>query len=247
MTTPSIFSIPFANCTRTQAIERLDELLRNSRRNGRAAFAAFINAHCMNIAYKDSHYASILKDEADVVWPDGIGIKLAGRILGFDVPYNVNGTDLFPLICRQKYTVYMLGAAPGVAEQAMRNASAQFPDATFVGSCHGYFSEEHKEQDAIAEINALNPDILLVALGVPRQEKWIAAHRGELRCGVAVAVGGLLDFISGRIPRAPLWMRDNGLEWCYRLYQEPVRLFKRYIIGNPLFLFRVLLERMHRK
>ena len=244
---PSIFGVQFSNCTKDQALDRLDELLQNARQSGRTAFAAFINAHCMNIAYKDSQYTAILQKQADVVWPDGIGIKLAGKLLGFKVPDNVNGTDLFPLICGKSYSIYMLGAAPGVAQKAMENAASQFPAARFVGASHGYFSEEYTEKTAIAQINALKPDIVLVGLGVPRQETWIAEHRDELDCGVAIAVGGLLDFISGRIPRAPLWMRNHGLEWCYRLYQEPIRLFKRYVIGNPLFLMRVLLERLGRK
>ena len=77
-------------------------------------------------------------------------------------------------------------------------------------------------------------------MGVPKQEKWIARHRQELVCGVSLAVGGLLDFVSERIPRAPLWMRRMGIEWCYRLYQEPRRMFRRYVLGNPLFVFRVL-------
>ena len=139
----------------------------------------------------------------------------------------------------------MIGAAPGVAAKAMENAKASFPSSRFVGASHGFFSDDYTEEMAIEQINAVKPDILLVALGVPRQEKWISNHRNELNCGIAIAVGGLLDFVSGRIPRAPLWMRKSGLEWCYRLYQEPIRLFKRYIIGNPLFLFRVLLERLH--
>ena len=97
---------------------------------------------------------------------------------------------------------------------------------------------------AIAAVNACRPDILLVALGVPRQELWLAKHRDELHCGAAIAVGGLLDFVSGRIPRAPAWLRRCGLEWTYRLYQEPVRLFRRYVLGNPAFVLRVLLSRL---
>lgn len=239
---PSIFGVPFSNCTMEQALDKLDGLVNEFRSSGKSSFVAFINAHCMNIAYKDLEYAGILKDKADVVWPDGIGIKMAGKIMGFPVPANVNGTDFFPLMCRKHYRIYMLGAAPGVADAAMKNASEQFPDAEFVGASHGFFSDEYRVEDAIARINALKPDIVLVALGVPRQEKWIAEHLGEIHCGAAIAVGGLLDFISGRIPRAPLWMRNHGLEWCFRLYQEPIRLFKRYIIGNPLFIMRVALH-----
>ena len=150
---------------------------------------------------------------------------------------------MFPLICGKSYRIFMLGAAPGVAEKAMANARAKFPLAQFVGAASGFFSGEEEEQAVIRRINDLNPDVLLVAMGVPRQEKWIDRHRAELVCGVVMAVGGLLDFVSERIPRAPLWMRKLGIEWCYRLYQEPFRLFRRYVIGNPLFLLRVIFRK----
>ena len=234
---PYIFGVPCDNVTMTQALDRLDELIRR-----RSGFAAFINAHCLNIACKDPEYVDIL-NRADAVWPDGSGIRMAGRIRRFPVPENVNGTDMFPLICAKPYRIFMLGAAPGVAEKAMANARAEFPAARFVGAAPGFFADEAEERAVIARINALDPDILLVAMGVPRQEKWIDRHRSELVCGVVIAVGGLLDFVSGRIPRAPVWMRKLGIEWCYRLYQEPVRLFRRYVIGNPLFLLRVIFRK----
>ena len=234
---PYIFGVPCDNVTMTQALDRLDELIRR-----RSGFAAFINAHCLNIACKDPEYVDIL-NRADAVWPDGSGIRMAGRIRRFPVPENVNGTDMFPLICAKPYRIFMLGAAPGVAEKAMARAQTEFPAAQFVGAAPGFFADEAEERAVIARINALDPDILLVAMGVPRQEKWIDRHRSELVCGVVMAVGGLLDFVSGRIPRAPVWMRKLGIEWCYRLYQEPVRLFRRYVIGNPLFLLRVIFRK----
>lgn len=230
---PLILGVPCDNETMEEALERLDELARK-----RSGFAAFINAHCLNVAVSDPEYRAVL-NRADAVWPDGSGVRLAGRILRFPVPENVNGTDMFPLIAAKPYRIYMLGAAPGVAELAMKKARERFPSAHFVGASHGYFADAAAERAAIERINAADPDILLVAMGVPRQELWIDRHRGELRCGVALAVGGLLDFVSERIPRAPAWMRRCGIEWCYRLYQEPVRLFRRYIIGNPLFVLRV--------
>ena len=234
---PFIFGVPCDNVTMAQALDRLDELIRR-----RSGFAVFINAHCLNIACKDPDYVDIL-NRADAVWPDGSGVRMAGRIRRFPVPENVNGTDMFPLICAKPYRIFMLGAAPGVAEKAMDNARAKFPRAQFVGAASGFFADETEERAVIERINNLDPDVLLVAMGVPRQEKWIARHRTELVCGVAMAVGGLLDFVSERIPRAPLWMRKLGIEWCYRLYREPVRLFRRYVIGNPLFLMRVFFRK----
>jgi len=234
---PVLFGVPCDNVTMEAALKRLDELVVR-----RSSFAAFVNAHCMNIAYRDAEYRAIL-NRADAVWLDGSGMRIAGRIRGFEVPDNVNGTDMFPLICAKPYRIYMLGAAPGVAEKAMENAKKLFPVAQFVGAYPGFFADGEEERAAIEKISALDPDILLVAMGVPAQEKWIDRHRTELRCGVALAVGGLLDFVSGRIPRAPMWMRKCGIEWMFRLYQEPLRLFRRYVIGNPLFVLRLLFRR----
>ena len=232
-----IFGVPCDCVTMDEALARLDEMVRK-----RSSFGAFVNAHCLNIACGDREYVGIL-NRADAVWPDGSGIRMAGKIRGFPVPENVNGTDMFPLICARPYRIFMLGAGPGVAEKAMAAAREKFPAAQFVGAASGFFADASEERAVIRRINALDPDILLVAMGVPKQEKWIAAHRDELVCGAALAVGGLLDFVSGRIPRAPVWMRRMGIEWCWRLWQEPVRMFRRYVIGNPLFLFRAMFRK----
>jgi len=234
---PRIFGVPCDNETMGEALERLEKLVKK-----RSSFGAFINAHCLNIACRDREYVEILNG-ADAVWPDGSGVRMAGRIRRFPVPDNVNGTDMFPLICGRPWRIFMLGGAPGVAETALAKAREKFPAAQFVGAAPGFFADGEEERAVIARINALDPDILLVAMGVPKQEKWIARHRKELVCGIALAVGGLLDFVSERIPRAPLWMRKMGIEWCYRLYQEPRRMFRRYVLGNPLFLLRVLFRK----
>ena len=234
---PRVFGVPCDTVTMAAALDKLDGLVKK-----RGGFAAFVNAHCLNVACRDPEYRKVL-ESADAVWPDGSGVRLAGRIRGFAVPENVNGTDMFPLICAKPYRIFMLGAAPGVAETALRKAAAKFPEARFVGSAPGFFADAADERAVIDRINALDPDILLVAMGVPRQEKWICRHRAELKCGVALAVGGLLDFVSERIPRAPMWMRKCGIEWCYRLYREPCRLFRRYVIGNPLFVLRLLFRK----
>ena len=232
---PKVFGVPCDNVTMDQALKHLDVLIHSPA----TGFAAFVNAHCLNVACKDNEYRAIL-NRADAVWPDSAGVRLAGRLRGFPVPSNVNGTDMFPLICQRPYRIYLLGGAPGVADAALEKARAKYPNAQFVGSAPGFFANETEERQVIDQINALQPDILMVAMGVPLQEKWIDRHRNELHVGTAMAVGGLLDFVSERIPRAPKWLRSLGLEWCYRLCQEPRRLFKRYILGNPLFVLRLL-------
>lgn len=206
---------------------------------------AFINADCVNIAWRDSNYRQTL-DHVDQLYADGIGIRIGARIQGVAVRENVNGTDMFPLLCKrlaqQGTRVFLLGGRPGVAERVRDWATQQAPGMNICGCHHGYFSADQK--DAVLEqIDASDAELVLVAFGAPRQDQWIKNELGGTRVRVAIGVGGLFDFYSGRIPRAPLWMRRWGLEWTYRLYQEPGRLWKRYVLGNVLFLVRALAYR----
>ena len=238
--TASVFGVPFFCGTMKEALKKIDELVKS----GINHHVAFINAHCLNIAYKDQNYKEILK-KCSAVFADGIGAKIGAKMLGFKVEENVNGTDMFPLLAQKPYRIYLFGGAPGVAETALKNAKTLNGKAEFVGCADGFFKEKSEEQ-IFAELCELKVDILLVALGVPKQEEWIQCNLDKLPGCVAIGVGGLLDFVSGRIPRAPLWMRKCNIEWCFRLYCEPMRLFKRYIIGNPLFLWRVFLNNIWR-
>ena len=129
----------------------------------------------------------------------------------------------------------------GAAEQVAENMRRRHPALIVAGVQHGYF-DAAEEAAIIERINGSGARILLVAFGVPRQELWLAQHRERLRPPVRMGVGGLFDFYSGRIPRAPLWLREIGLEWAWRLAQEPGRMWRRYLIGNPLFLYRVWLQ-----
>ncbi len=176
------------------------------------------------------------------VLPDGIGLQIGCRMRGLALAANVNGTDLFPRLCeraaRDGLSLFLLGARPGVAEAVADNMRRRYPELIVAGARHGYFAPS-EESDLIARINASGARILLVAFGVPRQELWLAEHRDRLRPPVRMGVGGLFDFYSGRIPRAPLWLREIGLEWTWRLAQEPGRMWRRYLLGNPLFLYRV--------
>ena len=181
-----------------------------------------------------------------VVFADGIGAKIGAKMLGFRVEENVNGTDMFPLLAQKPYRIYLLGGAPGVAAAALEKARTMGGKAEFVGCSDGFFREKSAEQ-VLAELSDLKPDLVLVAMGVPKQEMWIRENLERFPGSTAMGVGGLFDFVSGRIPRAPMWMRKLNLEWCFRLYCEPVRLFKRYIIGNPLFIGRVFLNKIWRK
>jgi N-acetylglucosaminyldiphosphoundecaprenol N-acetyl-beta-D-mannosaminyltransferase len=223
-----------------ESLQKIDQFVRS----GKSHHAAFINAHCLNIAYKNREYRQIL-NKCSAVFADGIGAKIGAKIMGYQVEENVNGTDMFPLLAQKPYRIYLFGGAPGVAAAALENAKKLKGTAEFVGCADGFFQEKSKEK-ILEELAELKADILLVAMGVPKQEEWINDHIGQLPGCTAIGVGGLLDFVSGRIPRAPFLMRKLNLEWCFRLYCEPKRLFKRYIIGNPLFIARVFSSKLWR-
>ncbi|MBR2723554.1 MAG: WecB/TagA/CpsF family glycosyltransferase [Lentisphaeria bacterium] len=237
----AIFGVNFFSGTMNEALHITDELVKSKKTH----HIAFINAHCLNIAYKNDEYKQIL-NSCSAVFADGIGAKIGAEILGYHVEENVNGTDMFPLLAQKSYRIYLFGGAPDVAKKALAKAKELNGRAEFIGCADGFFKEK-SEDEVLSEINTLKPDIILVALGVPKQEMWINDNLSKLPPCAAIGVGGLLDFVSERIPRAPLWMRKCNIEWCYRLYNEPVRLFKRYIIGNPLFILRVYRCKIWRK
>lgn len=208
----------------------------------------FVNPQCANAAYRNEHYRSVL-ESADLVLSDGIGMKIAGVMLRREIRENVNGTDMFPRLCKALAqtgkSLYLIGAKPGIAEDVARWAEGNYPGLTVKGSRDGYFTKE-EEPDVIAEIAASGTDILLVAMGSPRQDIWINTHRDNLRVKTAIGVGGLFDFYSGRLPRAPQWVREIGMEWFFRMIQEPGRMWKRYVLGNNVFLYRILKERLQK-
>jgi N-acetylglucosaminyldiphosphoundecaprenol N-acetyl-beta-D-mannosaminyltransferase len=207
---------------------------------------AFVNPACVNIAAVDPRYRAALA-HADWVCPDGIGMKIAGRILGRPIRQNLNGTDLFPRLCESLaasgHRLYLLGARPGVAEATARWAQQRFPRLRVAGTRSGYF-DARDEEAVIAGIRRSGADVLLVAMGVPAQDLWLRRHLKKTGAHVGIGVGGLFDFYGGRIPRAPMWLREIGGEWIYRLIQEPRRMWRRYLIGNFTFLYRIARERV---
>jgi exopolysaccharide biosynthesis WecB/TagA/CpsF family protein len=205
----------------------------------------FLNAHNANLTARDPAFASTLR--GFVVLPDGIGVDLASKLLyGAPFPDNLNGTDFVPAFFQavaRPLTVALIGTTRDNAERAAARFGELAPQHRFVFLHDGFFNNG-QEQAILDSIRAMRPDVLLVAMGVPRQELWIANKITAEHCTVAIAVGALLDFMSGAVPRAPGWVRKLRMEWIYRLAVEPRRLFVRYILGNPVFLLRVLRQRL---
>jgi len=237
----SIVGIPIRNFTMSDALEWIV-----GRTRGHApGQICFVNADCGNIAWRDPQYRAVI-ESGDLVLADGIGMKLAGKLLASQIRQNVNGTDMFPRLCETLSGtgagIYLLGARPGIAEKVAEWVHEHHPGTVVSGYRDGYFSAD-EEPGVIGEIARSGASVLLVAFGAPRQDKWIHSHLGETGVMVAMGVGGLFDFYSGRIPRAPLWMREAGAEWIYRFYQEPRRMWKRYFVGNVVFLWHVVRTR----
>ncbi|MDK2594741.1 WecB/TagA/CpsF family glycosyltransferase [Pseudoalteromonas obscura] len=233
-----MFGIPFAN---TKMHDAIDWVCQNEQSQTKCRVGYFLNVNSINLAANNIELHSTLCG-SDKNFVDGSGMRIAAQHSGIDLADNINGTDMLPLLCEQavqtKQSFFLLGAKEGVAQKAGESLQKQYVGLDIRGAHHGYFNSD---DDIIEQINQSGATILLVALGSPRQELWLAKNKHRLNCQCALAVGGLFDFFSGAIPRAPLWMRELGLEWVWRLMQEPKTKFNRYVIGNPVFLFRVFI------
>jgi len=232
-----LLDLDIANLTMTEAIQHIEQAACGDR----PCSVFFVNPDCLNKMATDRDYFHILQ-QADYVLPDGIGLTLAGKLLQTPLKENINGTDMLPFVCKMAasrgYSLFLLGGRPGVADQAARQLTERY-QVSIAGTAHGYFDRFTESGRVIDQINRSGADILLVGLGAPEQEKWVSRHRQQLLPKVLMGVGGLFDFYSGNIKRAPVWMRETGLEWVYRILQEPGRMWRRYVLGNPLFLYRV--------
>jgi N-acetylglucosaminyldiphosphoundecaprenol N-acetyl-beta-D-mannosaminyltransferase len=207
------------------------------------SFIATANAEMIMMADQDEELKSIL-NHADLVVPDGAGTVWAARHLGVSMPERVAGYDLTQhLLARAPQTkkrVFFFGSAPGVADKAKIKAESEYPGIQIVGVRDGYFKKE-QEQDIIDQIKNARPDLLLAALGVPKQEKWLYAHLQELNVPVSIGVGGTLDVMAGVMKRAPLWMQKAKLEWLFRGLLQPKRIGR--LIALPRFVIKVYAQK----
>ena len=204
---------------------------------------SFLNANNANLMVSDAQYGNILSRQ--IVLPDGIGVDIASALVyGKMFPANLNGTDFVPAMLTymdKPKRVGLLGAKPGVVEQAAAKFKEHTPWHEFVVISHGYFDPSQSE--AVAErVKSEKIDILLVALGSPQQEKWVDKYLGANQARLVLCVGALFDFTSQTVPRAPYIVRQLRMEWLFRFAVEPVRLWRRYVLGNPLFLARALYQ-----
>lgn len=220
----------------------VDRALRNA-----ATQVSFLNAHCVNVMYRDDKYREAVAG-SDRIFADGSGIGIAGRMAGIKFRENVNGTDLFPVLCKDaaaaSVSLFLFGSQSGVANRAASRMARDNPRLSIAGTHHGFIAGNDEENRLIDRINASGAQIVLVGIGVPAQELWITRNRHRLCAPVIIGVGGLFDYYSDRIPRAPLLLRGLGCEWVWRLAMEPRRLARRYLLGNLEFLARLAWMRL---
>jgi N-acetylglucosaminyldiphosphoundecaprenol N-acetyl-beta-D-mannosaminyltransferase len=242
MTGPEVIEILDVAVHRLSMDNLIQETTRRARSGARNT-VLYANVHTLNTAYSDPGLRRIM-NAADVVYCDGAGVVLGAWLLGQRLPGRMTGADWIGPLCgacaEGGTTLYFLGGRPGVAARAADLLRVRHAGLRIVGAHHGYLGDSAVCAAAIAAVNAARPHILLVGMGTPTQEKWIAAHRQQLEVPVVWAVGALFDFVAGIQPRGPRWMLDHGLEWLCRLWSDPRRLWRRYVTGNPLFILRVL-------
>ncbi len=233
-------------------VEELHAEIGGCIRGGERGLVLNANAHCLNLAYDDAELKSFL-NEARVVFCDGAGVVLAARILGGYIPGRITYADwirrLAAFAASEGFSLYFLGARPGVAEKAAAKLTGRYPGLKISGIHHGYFDQTSgspQNEVVLREINSAKPDILIVGFGMPLQERWLMRNWVSLDARIALTGGAVFDYVSGEVRRGPRILTDNGFEWLARFLIEPGRLWRRYLVGNPLFLWRVLLQRLRR-
>ncbi|MHC1715991.1 MAG: WecB/TagA/CpsF family glycosyltransferase [Acidaminococcaceae bacterium] len=231
-----ILGVPVHPYTMKGAVEKILERVSQSKKT----FVVTANAEIIMMGQSDDEYMEILNNAA-LVLPDGAGTVWAGRKLGYEVPERVAGYDLFLNLmteaAQKKLKVFFFGSAPGVAEEAKQKCEILYPGVLIVGCRDGYFKDEDNLA-IVEEINNSGADLLFVALGAPKQEKWLAKFQDILKPSLLMGIGGSFDVVAGKMERAPKWMQDASLEWLFRLYKQPSRLGRMLVL--PKFVIKVL-------
>jgi exopolysaccharide biosynthesis WecB/TagA/CpsF family protein len=245
------FGVPLDRINCHQALEYIERFIKEKKTH----FIVTPDTLAILRARKDRQYLEITR-EADLVTPDGSGILWATGFLDEPLPERITGIDMIKYICHlaveKEYKLYLLGAKEEVIKRTVDNLEKLFRGIRIVGYHHGYFDSDNinikdincksVENDIINDIVSKKPDFLLVGMGVPKQEIWIFKNKEKIGVPVCIGIGGSFDVISGKIPRAPLWMQNHGMEWIFRLVREPKRL--KRTICLPYFIWLVLLAKI---
>ena len=239
-----VMGLPMRPIDMTQLID----LVACRAKSHRKMTLCYANAHTVNLARSDARYQRVLRD-VDLLFADGISVVWASRGIGGGLPQRLTAADYLPGLIERcvadGISLYLLGGTDDVNRRAIERLRAEHPALRIVGGRPGFF-EPGQSSSIIADINAAAPDILLVGMSSPAQEYWIAEHDAALRPPVRWCVGALFDYIAGAESRAPRWMCRVGCEWLYRLLVDPVGKWRRYLLGNPRFVWNAVCWRLRR-
>lgn len=243
--TQNLFSIPFVSATFREVLDYLvGEVERKSIEAGRSLRVITANPEMLMLARKEKRFLGILRGKDRVIVPDGIGVILAGKILGIHYPERIAGYDLMTEFLRigaeRGLRIYLLGSTPETIEAARTTLESTYPTIQ-LRVHHGYFTSE-EEEEILKEIRSFRPHLLFTGLGVPKQEYWLEEHLPNLPVALSMGVGGSFDVLAGKVKRAPLLWRRLGVEWLYRLLQEPWRWRRMKVL--PHFLLLVVRSRI---
>lgn len=241
--TVRIFGVDLVASKRTALTQRFRDQLRA----GTRGWVSYVNVHAMNLAHDLPWFETFLKDSI-FTYCDGEGVRLAARLLGRRIPERIVFSDWIVDVCRtatlERAGVFILGGTEEVAAAAAHELRRRIPEVALVGYHHG-FLDSVTQATVLDRINASGARILIVCMGMPLQERWILDNLPRLSVSLVLNGGSALDYVAGMKKRCPPWMGAIGMEWVYRLLQEPGRLWKRYLLGNPRFIIRVLLSRLN--
>jgi len=197
-----------------------------------------LNAHAVNLCFEDLDFYRILRS-TDHLFCDGEGVRWAANFKGANVPQRITYADwlldFFPLVEEKGWKIFFYGAREQVLEIVLQRIRKEYPNMKICGAVHGFAPQKK----VISTLKRARPQILMVGLGMPAQEKWIRENKTEIGANVYLSSGAAFDFFAGAVPRAPKFLRKIGMEWFFRFLWEPRRMFRRYIVGNPRFLYRV--------
>ena len=246
--TVRILGIRFARIDMENALRVIEEFITN----GRKSQVCVTNAYSLVLTQKDDQFRDIT-NSASLVVADGRPLAWISRLYGKPIPERVSGYDvvyeLSKSSAKKRYKLFFLGSTSITLKRMVENLKEMFPSLQIVGVYSPPFEEQFspgENEKMISLINNAKPDVLFVGLGAPRQERWIWEHKDELHVPVSIGVGAAFNFLAGTVRRAPKWMQKCGIEWLFRLCEEPRRLWRRYLIGNPTFLWLVGKELIRR-
>ncbi len=222
------------NLTMSETLDSIEKIIQEKKN----AYVVTPNIDHIVQLEKDVELKAVYEN-ADLILTDGKPLIWISKLYKTPIKEKISGSDLFPLLCERAalngYSMYFLGAAEGIAAKAAENLTKRFPGLNVVETYSppfGFEKDETEIKHIIENIRRCSPDILIVGLGCPKQEKFIYKYRNELNVPISLGLGASIDFEAGNIKRAPKWMRQHGLEWLFRITQDPKRMFKRYIIDD---------------